>query len=130
MNREEFSRRFGIRQEAYIKSICTLAEGENFSWVNYSNEHEIDNEGIVSHIAVRQDESSRANDLESFKKYIRFVTGQGFCVEVVVEWGLEKNIFHVAAWENEEFLEWPEEIKSAFIFQWLPVSRQEDLGIS
>ncbi|WP_412486326.1 hypothetical protein [Shewanella chilikensis] len=129
MDREEFSRRFEKRQSAYLKGLLGVAQEKGFSWINYIGQKKIEEDGFVSHIAEREKDQENSDSWESFENYVRFISGQGFTVEVNIEWSMDKTIFHVSSWEDEDEIEWPETINSGFIFRWVPVSGPKSLGL-
>ncbi|TQV71970.1 hypothetical protein FLL45_17520 [Aliikangiella marina] len=70
-----------------------------------------------------------SKNLKELNSYIKFLTGDGFSLEVLVEWSLDSCIFHVASWEDDEEPEWPQDINGGFVLRWLPAKDSESLGM-
>ena len=130
MNREEFSKRFDDRKSVFIETVSLAAKKLGFSWVNYIDEHVIDDDGCVSLIAKPEVDSTKEGDFHSFQNYISFVISQGFTVEINVEWSPNGVIYHVVSWEGEDEIEWPVNINSSYIYKWFPVQGPECLGLT
>ncbi|MBU2709261.1 hypothetical protein KCM76_24915 [Zooshikella marina] len=128
MDRSEFSRRFAQRQSKFLQAVSGLISDSNVHWSNYVCEAIIDNSGCVSVELTKDTSQSNIPDKESLLDYLKFLTGQGYCVDVATEWRENGLNFHVVGWEEEEPL-WPEELNLAFTISWHPVSGPESLGM-
>ncbi|TQV76856.1 hypothetical protein FLL45_02555 [Aliikangiella marina] len=129
MDRQEFARRFSERQLSYLSTIEALSKNKDITWHSYFSYAHVEDVGSVSMVLKKDKTGPESKNLEELNSYIKFLTGDGFSLEVLVEWSLDSCIYHVASWEDDEEPDWPQDINGGFVLRWLPVKDSDSLGM-
>ncbi|MFN3150965.1 hypothetical protein [Bremerella sp.] len=111
---EAFQQRFQQRQEIFLSAVEGLVTDQS-TWQIYLDDQQID-DGKVTSKAVKNGAASP--DMSKLKQYCRYITGQGFHMEIVVD--IDSN-FHVVSWEVLE-PDWPGELDPVLFLRWNTIS--------